>query len=1153
MNYKNTNFLTIICLCLAFVTANLNAKPANTLNFEKSTVRVISSNITLNKLFETLETQILYNFSLGEEIIHHSKKFNVNYKDWNLEDVLNDISIRANLEYKIDANLILIRPNPNFKQEQLNTQVIINGTVIDELGIPLPGANVLEKGTLNGVYTDFDGKFTLNLSTTNPELIISFVGFNSKTVPVNNNSVLNITLTADTNALDEVVIIGYGEQSRAKNIGAVGKIKEEELSRVASSSFEGQIAGKMSGVVVNQSSGQPGAASQIVIRGTGTLTAGTNPLIVVDGYPLTEGSSLNDLNPNDISDINILKDAASASIYGSRAANGVILVTTKKGNKKSETVITLDTYGGIQEKSTGVELVDAYQFAQFITEARNWGYVSKDPSNRNENDPNYVRVTKTVNGQGIDGRELYLDFLQPYLDGEAGLTNTDWMDVAFRTAKITNYNLSATGGNDKTKYYSSIGYFNQEGIVIGTDMERYSFATNLETQLTKKVKMGSNIKTTYIDQNEFNQSSRSSGAIALVPLNLPYYSAYNADGTINISDQIINEQREIEGVRINGTPVENLLATASKVKDNRTNFRTFGNAYVEAEIFKNLNYKLSLGGDYDNYTRNYYYPSDVGSYRTPAPRSDANASQTKRTRLNYIIENTLIYDNTFNKHHINLLGGHTFQKEKISTTVVDGTGFADNNIQNIAGASANTSTYDLGIWTLESYFARLIYDYDSKYLFSAAIRKDGSSRFGSNNRWGNFPSISGGWIFSNEDFLSNQNVLTFGKISASWGKTGNNQIGNYGSQALVTESNYVYESSLAPGYITTSSPNPNLGWEIASSNNYGLELGFFNKLNISAAYYKTNTKDLLLEVPVPQQTGYTNVLANIGEMENKGFELELSLYNLSLGDVNIGFNANMTTYQNKVLALGPGQEQIATGTDQLFITKVGGSIAEIYGYEVNGVYKTQAEIDNSPHLSGTLTGDYIVKDINSDGVINDNDKVSKGTYTPDFTYGFGSTITYKGFDFSFNFTGVSGRTMMDGDMASLTESGEGFAVPTTYYFENRYHPDNNPNGFLGQPNFGNFSNSRKLLNSSVVVKENNGDYIRLRDTRLAYNFQPLLLSRLKLKALQIYLSGNNVFTKTKYRGWNPDGTSSNILTSGYNNGSNYPVAKTYLVGLKISY
>lgn len=1147
MNHKNMKILIAICCCLTYGLSNAKGIIDSADPISRVKVKVVGEQITLNKLFEILEAQTDYSFSLGNQIIKNPTSYSFNYSDASLKNVLDQTATKAHFDYKVHNEIVLVRPL------MATTQSSVRGVVVDESGVPLPGASIVEKGSSNGVITDFNGAFELDLQSQSPILIVSYLGFETKEISVGDKINFNIILSADSEALDEVVVIGYGQQSRAKIIGSVGEMKQEALNQVASASVAEQLAGKMSGVVINQSNGQPGASTQIVIRGTGTLTAGTNPLIVVDGLPLSEGSSLSAINPDDIATVNVLKDAASAAIYGSRAANGVILVTTKQGEINTETTISLDSYTGIQQQSSEMDYVDAYQFSQFISEARNWGYVSKDPLNRSASDPNSVRVTKTINGQGIDGRELSLDFLQPYLDDQPGLVNTDWMDVAFRTAEIRSYNLSASGGNEKTKFYTSLGYFNQEGVVVGSDLERYSANINLQSQLTDKLKIGVTVKPTYTVQNALNQSSRSSGALALVGLNMPYYSPYNADGSVNVSEQITQEQREIEGVRINGTPVENLLATSTNVKDNKKRFRAFGNIFMDYEILENLKYKLSMGGDYDNYTRNYYYPSSIGSYRTPAPRSDAEGSQTKEVRVNYIIENTLNYNFSLGKNNFDVLAGYTFQKENIDYTSVVGTGYADDNIKNIAGASSHTANYNEEIWALESYLGRLQYDYDAKYLFSAAIRKDGSSRFGANNRWGYFPSVSGGWVFSKENFFPLKDLITFGKVSASWGQTGNNQIGNYGAHALVTESNYVYQSSLAPGYITTSAPNPDLGWEVASSINIGLDLALFSKLNVAAAYYKTNTKDLLLDVPVPQQTGYTNVLANIGEMENQGWEFELSTNNLNIGSVGIGAHANLTSYSNKVLALGPGQQEIATGTDQLFITRVGGSIAELYGYQIDGVFKTQDEIDNTPHLPGTLTGDYRVIDTNGDGEINVEDRVSKGTFMPDFTYGFGGNVSYKGFVFSFDFNGVKGRTLLDGDMASLRESGEGFGVPSVYYFNNRYHPQNNPDGFMGQPNFGNFSNNRKILNTSAVLQENNGDYLRLRNIRLAYEFPRSVLDKLHLKRLQVYVSGNNVFTKTDYRGWNPDGTSSNILTSGYNTGSNYPLAKSYMIGFKISY
>lgn len=1132
-----------------FLVLQANISIAKTQNNNQISLQLKEA--TLVQIFDKVANLTHFEFTYGEYVVNNKKTYTLNFQQESLVTVLEKLSKRAAFNYKIEGKHVIIgKQETMLRQKQ---QRMITGKVTDQTGEPLPGASVQIKGTTIGASTDFEGNFSLEANATHTTLVVSFIGFKTQEVKLSAKENYNIKLLDDAQALGEIVVIGYGEQSRAKVIGAVGEISSEELSKVAAVSLDQQISGKMAGVVVNQFNGQPGAESQIVIRGTGTLTAGANPLIVVDGFPLTEGSSLSSINPNDIADISILKDAASAAIYGSRAANGVVLVTTKKGSKEDKMNVTLDSYVGFQQQSSGVELVDAYQFAQFLTEARNWGYVSKDPLNRSASDPNSVRVTKKINGRSIDGRELFLDYLQPYLDKKLGLTNTNWMDEAFRTAVMYNYDLSISGGNEKTQYYTSLGYFDQEGIVIGTGLKRYSASVNLQSKLTDKIKFGMNLKPTFSSQDALNQSSRSSGALALIPLNFPFYKPYNEDGSLNISDQLVNEQQEIEGVRINGTPVENLVATSNKVIDRKDRFRTFGNLFLDVELIENLSYKFSMGGDYDTYTRNYYYPSDVGSYRTPAPRSDANAQENKLNRYNYLIENTLNYNLSKNKHTLGVLLGHTFQKEKISSTVVKATGFTDNNVQSIAGGSSFTADHTVDIWTLESYLSRLQYDYDSKYLFSAAVRADGSSRFGRNNRWGYFPSVSAGWVFSKEDFFPFKDWVSLGKISGSWGQTGNNQIGNYSSQALVTDSNYVLGNQLAPGYITTSAPNPDLGWEIASSLNIGLDLGFFNKLNLSAAYYKTNTRDLLLDVPVPQQTGYATVLANIGEMENQGFELQLSGHNISVGNVDVGFNANITSYNNKVLALGPGQKEIATGTDQNFVTKVGHSIAEIYGYDVTGVYKTQEEIDNSPHLPGTLTGDYVVRDVNGDGVINVDDKISKGSYMPDFTYGFGANLHYKGISFSFDFNGVKGRTLLDGDMSSLTESGEGFAVPTTYYFNNRYHPENNPDGFLGRPNFGNFSNSRKLLRSSVVVKENNGDYLRLRNIRLAYDFPETILDKLRLSKLQVYFSGNNLFTKTDYRGWNPDGTSGNILTSGFNNGGNYPVAKTYLLGLRITY
>lgn len=1114
--------------------------------------QIFTGKIPIRRALNDIGTQFGYHFFFSDADLEGLKVDRAKLTFNNLTETLAYFRKDFSLDFMVQDKVITVKRVMSVKKQQRT----IKGKVVDPNHNAIAGATVELLNPPLKTLTDDDGTFSLAIPATAESIIhVSHMGYDEQHASLDNGTDLYIVLSPSSQSLDEVVVIGYGEQSRAKIVGAVSKIDKKELNKVFAASFEQQLAGKVSGVVVNQSDGQPGAVAQIVIRGRGTLTAGSNPLIVVDGFPLTEGSTLNSINPNDIADVNILKDAASAAIYGSRAANGVILVTTKQGVVGSKrTKVDIDVYYGVQQQTSGVEYVDAYEFAQYLTEARDWGYVSKDPTNRSVSDPNSVRVTKKINGQNIDGRELRLDFLEPYLQGQKGLANTDWMDIAFRNAPVSNYNLSFTGGGEKSKFYTSVGYFNQQGVVIGSDVQRYSAAVNLNTNIADRIDFGIHLKPSYTDQNAQDQSSRSSGALALLPLSFPFYSPYTEDGNINISEQLIKEQQLIEGVAINGTPVENLLATSTLVKNIRRRFKTFGNVYLNYKILNGLTYRFNLGGDYDTYSGDYYYPMSVGAYRLPAPRSDADGSQTRENMFNYLMENTLTYDFRLDRHNFNFLAGHTFQKERADYIKTTGTGYADDNITNIAGASSFLAEPKVNMWTLESYLSRLMYDYDGKYIFSAAIRRDGSSRFGENNRWGSFPSVSLGWVLTREDFIPKSDLLSFAKLAFSWGRTGNNQIGNYGSHALVTFSNYVNGSNLAPGYISSTAPNANLGWEIATSRNIGLDLGLIqNRINLSLAYYKTNTKDLLLDVPVPQQTGYTTVLANIGEMENRGFEVQLTGQRFKIGGTTIAFQGNVTTYKNKVLALGPGQTRIATGTDQNFVTQVGGSIAEIYAYTVDGVYKTQEEIDNSPHLDGTLTGDYRVVDMNNDEVINELDKTSKGTYAPRLTYGFGSTIDYRGFDFSFDFAGIAGRTLLDGEMASLTEAGEGFAVPSRYYFENRYHPENNPDGFLGQPNFGNFSNSRKLVRSSVVVERNNGDYLRLRNIRLGYTFRPELANKLRLANINMYVSANNVFTKTNFRGWNPDATTENILTSGYSSGANYPVAKTIIFGLKVTY
>ena len=1024
----------------------------------------------------------------------------------------------------------------------------IKGTVVDEKGVTLPGVSVLivdvaTKKPESAVTNDKGIFIFKNLAQgSRYDFSFSYIGYEKQVsqgfiINAGNNNSILIRMKPASSGLNEVVVVGYGSQQKTKITGAISQVKSEELNKYSGSSFAQQLTGKAAGVVINDVSAQPGTDPQIVIRGIGTLTAGISPLVVVDGFPLSEGSSLNAVNPQDIATVDILKDPASAAIYGSRAANGVILITTKQGRADKNTV-SFDYYTGIQQRSDKVKLLDAYQYAQISTEARDMGYVSRNPATRSISDDYNTRVSK-----GANKRDLRLNYIQPYLDNVQGLTNTDWLDEIFRTAPISSYNVAISGGSEKSKYYFSGNYFDQEGIVKETGLKRYTMSFKFDTKLSKMFDAGVNINPSYNTQRIFvNDNNRSNDAIAAAMIMYPFFSARNPDGSLAISQQILANTPE------DGALGENPVAILEKVKNNRNLFRTFGNAYVNFKPFEGVTFKSLLGGDYSNTYNDYFSPSDVGEYRTAAPKP-ATASETKGNVLNYLWENTLTVQKTFGKHDINFLAGTTFQKESGTSTLVSGTGIPDNNIDNIGGASSYSVTALRYIWTQLSYLTRVQYAYDNKYLFSAAIRRDGSSRFGTDAKWGNFPSITGGWILNREDFFPKNNWIDLLKIRATYGKAGNNQIGNYSSFALTNPLNYISGSTLLPGFAALNPSNSQLSWETKTSYNLGLDLNMFRKLSVSANYYSMTTSDLLLQVPVPAQSGYTSALQNIGRANNKGFEFEFSGSNIKLGAVHWNFGANFATNKNKVLQLGPGQDQIVTGTNSAFRTKVGGPIAELYGYNVTGVYKTQAEIDATPHITGTLLGDYIVEDLNNDGKITPDDRKGFGTYAPKFTYGFNSSFTYRSFELSFSINGILGRKIYDNGTVNM-ESGESFTMPDQYYYDHRYHPQNNPDGFLGQPNT-NYSANRLNTNASSMFFQK-ADYVRLRNLQLAYNFSPKVLSRLKASRASVYITANNLVTLTNYRGFNPDATTDNVLTSGQSY-SNYPVARSFVAGVNLTF
>ena len=1148
--------LTIQCLLVGL----LIAKDGKAQNAKLNEI-IVSLNVEsafLKEVLFKLQEKTDFNF-LYEESLIRDLLVSVNADNQSLEFVLKYIAQNSRVNFKrINENIYVKQKDQNQPAliDIVNTDtedIDVTGRISDENGDGLPGVSIVLKNTSSGTISDVNGDYTINV----PEdgtLVFSYIGYQTQEIAINGRAVIDLSMALDLAELQEVVVIGYGSTTKEKFNGAVSKVDNQKLNSYSTANFEQALVGNLAGVQIASNGKNPGDNSVIQIRGVNTLTAGTNPLIVVDGNPLSEGSSLSSVNTNDIESVSILKDAASAAIYGSRASNGVILITTKKG-KTGGLKVGYDVYFGVQQRIDKFELADAYGTALFDYDARNFGYVSGGPG-RSITDDN---ATRDANGGGK--RSRIPTYLQDYVDGVPGLTNTDWADAVFRNAVQQSHHINLSGGTDKTDYSVSFGYFGQENIIVSSDYERYTNNIRFNSEINDRIRFGITSNISIANSNPTGNRGWSANEEAIgrqadpaftITLMQPYYPIHNPDGTFAIAAQLDDNNQNWDG------PIsENTIAHAALSDFTGNNFRVFGNTYVEIEPIDNLTFRTSFGGDYNSDVEEFFGPSTYGNYRTPVANNPTRAAKRENRRENFITENLLSYNKAIDAHTFDVLLGYSYQQEFRSGSNITSRDFADDNLRNIGGATTVATSFDDSKWALESFFSRIQYDFANRYSISASLRRDGSSRFGANTKYGNFSSLSVGWTLSNESFFPQNNTLNFAKIRASWGQTGNNQIPNYGSIALIDVDNYVVDGGLSSGVFTSTSPNPDLSWETNSALNFGVDLGFLDdKLQLTTEYYVSNTTDLLLDVPVPQQSGFSESLQNIGELRNTGFELELSGRGFNLGQLQFGFNTNVTTNKNEVVALGAGQDQIIFGSGVDFITRVGHPISQFYNYQVIGVYKSQSELDSDPitPLAGTEVGDYIVRDANGDGQITADDRVMQGDYNPEFTYGLGFTLSYKGFDLGMQFFGVEGRKVSD-NLVNRSESGEGFFVPTQHYVDN-YFNDQNPDGFFRRPDFSSFSSAGRLTRKSNLAVLD-GDYFRLRSLQLGYTIPTSVTENLGIDGARVYITGNNLFNITKYRGFNPDGldTRSNetqTLSRGYIFSSS-PLTRFIAMGVNVKF
>lgn len=1044
----------------------------------------------------------------------------------------------------------------------------LSGQVTDsENGDVLPGVNVFVKGTNVGTSTDSEGRFSLTVPDDAEILVFSFVGYRRLEVPIGNRTEFNIQLEPDVAALEDVVVVGYGTQQRKEVTGSVSSVSAEKLENVPVTSFENAIQGQIAGVTVSETTGEPGATPQIQVRGTGSISAGNDPLYVIDGLPISKNVSLQGdlfrrraaftppkanplatLNPNDIQSIEVLKDASAAAIYGSRGSNGVIMITTNKGRKGlSEPAVRFSAYGGVQSAMNVPDMMNSEELIQYTKDARNNNYLQTyeptDPDSPNFN-PDYNPDTNA--GRPNDGNilipERYINF-----DG----TNTDWLDLVLSPAELASYNLSVGGGYENLTYYISGGYYTQNGIIDGSGFDRYTIKANVVGDLSERFQVGMNVNAALAQHDRLPASApyfaRPPGIVYSALVHSPVVQPFNEDGTPN---QLDNQSYLGGGT----TTASNPLAIMNAIQEDIDNNRLFGNAYVAFDVMDNLTFKTQLGTDIDNYQRSFFRGNSL-LYRN-ATEGESYAQSSSALSFNWVWENTLNYLRTFNDdHRVNALVGYTAQKQQDERNSIIAQNFPDDQVTTVNGGVVTGGEAIEEEWSLVSSLARVNYSFKDTYLLTATIRADRSSRFGEDNQTGVFPSVSAGWRLTNEPFFGSSDIFNEVKLRASYGVTGNFLIPNYGAIGLLGQSNYILGDQIANGVSPVTIGNDDLSWETTRSFDVGVDYAVLNdRIYGSADYYFSRTEDLLLNVTVPSSSGFQTALTNIGEVENQGFEFSITSRNM-VKDFQWATDLNFSTNRNEVIRLGPeGDPILSSGAAGLrHITRIGAEIGSYYGYVVEGIYQSQQEIDNAPEdmlAPDARPGDFRFKDVNGDGIINENDRTITGSYHPDFTFGITNRFNWKGFDLSVFVQGVEGREILNLTARHLKNGEANF---NSYAVLNdRWRSPQEP-GNGEHPRADRQSNLHGDNNRPSSYQVEDGSYVRIKNLTFGYRLPVEWVGKFTKRA-RVYATATNLAIFTDYIGFNPEVNlqASSSLTPGEDYGA-YPLARTITFGIDLSF
>ncbi len=1121
---------------ILFVSAMVSASA------QAPTVSVDVKNVTVKELLQQIEKGSSYTFAYIDSSIDTDRQVTIKANNRSIASIIAEALPGVEAEVK-GTQIVLkkVAENTAAQKPQAIASRMVTGKVTDENGEPVISAGVILRGTTNGVITDFEGNYAIEIRQNNAVLVVSALGYSTANIPLSDAQVkANISLANEAISLDDVVVVGYGVQNKRDVTTSIVSMKADDFKALPTADFRDAMAAKMPGVQVLSLGGQPDGNVSIRVRGIQSATSGNEPLYVIDGVPC-DARAFSNLESNDIESLEVLKDASAAAIYGSRGSCGVILVTTKRGNNDSKPRISYDGQFSMSTVSKKIDMLDAYEFATMFKEARDGAYLYNVP-------------TGSINDPYADRPQVYhrVDpLITSYLMDETGtLTNTDWQDAIFRTAFTSKNSLSVSGGTKEAKYYIGANHLYREGTIIGSDFQRMSLRANLDGK-RGRLKYGVSFSPSYSKTNfvESDTQYGSDGVIASALMAPPVFSVYNEDGSYNWNT---NGYLRVNTWDTQTNEVLNPVALALEIDDVREKINVLGNAYVAIEFIKGLEYKFTAGGDFYQYIRNYYRPSYIplrGKNYVDAA-SDPTAKHNQNAYFHWTLSNQLSFNRTFGDHNVNAVAVYEAEKQTVQTAQIVATGVAgDDKIRTTKGKTIDLdNTYNNKYaYTFASWLLRAQYSYKGRYMVSASIRGDGSSRFAPETRWGYFPAASIGWRISDEPFMEDATWIDDMKIRASVGQTGNAQIGNseylalYGSSSLDMGNGNVQQ--VYPNQIA----NNLLGWEKNTQYNAGFDLNMWQGLlGITADYYYSRTTDMLFDVPVSSVSGLTSSNVNIGSMQNQGVEISLSTRK-SFGDFSYNISANWSLNRNKVLSLGDENADIIKESSYAggyYITRVGQPVGCYYLMVQDGIFHNQEELDSYPHFETTQIGDFRFVDANGNGILEkDADRVIVGNYMPDFYYGFSVDLAYKGFDFAANFQGVYGNEILNLERRYLLnmEASSNMMKESLQRF---------PYGELNRATRKSTGNNGS---STSTFHLEDGSYLRLQNISLGYTFPNRWLQKAHITNLRLYVQASNLFTWTAYTGYNPE--VSNHSTDALRPGEDYcsyPLSRTISFGLSFN-